>query len=140
MSAETTLVFYASYGSNMNQSRFMRYLAGGRVPGLTVDFPGARDPSPPRLALTRREPRRLFFAQSSNWWGHGGVAFLHPSADAALPLSEHTVMRMYLITLEQFFDVVRQENVHAVGHLSASLVSELRREGPGAARRVSEGW
>lgn len=55
---------------------------------------------------------RLFFAGESRWWGGGGVAFVDP--DAGHP-STPTLARAYLVTGQQFQDVLAQESGREVG-------------------------
>ncbi len=55
-------------------------------------------------------PHRLVFAGDARGWGGGGVAFVDPVATAA-----RTLGRAYLITVEQFQDVLAQESGRAVG-------------------------
>src|SRR5207253_704329 len=65
----TTVAWYAAYGSNTDEARFRRYLAGCTQPAepadsrpLTIDLP-------------------LYFAGTRTRWGDGGVAFLDPERD-----------------------------------------------------------
>ena len=104
----TTLVWYASYGSNLSEHRFRYYLHGGSPAGSARVYEVCPDPTPPRLDLPLTIPHPLYFAGESGVWT-GGVAFLDPDADGV------TQARAYLITLEQFHHVVRQEN--ALEHL-----------------------
>lgn len=53
---------------------------------------------------------RLLFAGESRWWGGGGVAFIDPD-----PSEATTLARAYLITAEQFQDVLAQESGREVG-------------------------
>lgn len=100
------LVWYVSYGSNLHRARFLSYLEGGLMPGGRRADTGCRDPSPPVAdeALYLRYP--LYFSGESRVWG-GGVAFLdhaeHPGGDL-------TFARGYVITGEQFEDLVAQES------------------------------
>ena len=133
-------VWYSSYGSNMLYARFLCYLRGGRVDGMVKDMPGSRDPTPPeRWTQWDDIPYRLFFAHSSPTWDGGGVAFVdvdapvtrEQAADAfgrrrgaaladdprgasdppgAVGASLGTAFRLYRVTLEQFNDVLAQEN------------------------------
>jgi hypothetical protein len=48
----------------------------------------------------------LYFSKSSSIWEHGGVAFIRAEKNENIK----TLGRMYLITTEQFEQVVRQEN------------------------------
>lgn len=97
-----SLVWYAGYGSNIDEGRFNRYLTGGRPPGAIRETPGARDSSAPRDQRAVVLPGRMFFGWESPTWG-GGIAFL--AADA----EETAFARAYLLTLAQFSDVAAQE-------------------------------
>lgn len=97
-------VWYASYGSNLNRDRFLAYIRGGSPEGSSVRQPGARDRSEPAGDIPIRFDGRMHFAHSSGRWGSGGVAFM--DVDHA----GHALGRAYLITSEQFDDVVAQEN------------------------------
>jgi hypothetical protein len=98
-------VWYVSYGSNLNRARFLAYLQGGRAPGNDVDHAGSRDPTPPRLDVALELDHSMYFAGRSKRWGGTSAAFvsLHVKDPPSLA-------RAYLITQEQFVDVVRQEN------------------------------
>lgn len=105
----TTYVWYASFGSNILAERFNCYLAGGRVEGMVRDMPGSRDPTPPsHWARWDDVPYRMFFAHSSPTWGGGGVAFV--DVDAPSPANLGTTFRLYRVTLQQYNDVLAQEN------------------------------
>jgi len=101
------LVWYAGYGSNLSRGRFMNYLDGGKPMGATTPNPGSRNGSKP-LADKPFVIKQfaLYFAdekRSVEKWG-GAAAFIQPAADSKV------LGRMYLITYEQFNDVVLQEN------------------------------
>ncbi|XP_024969962.1 histone deacetylase 5 [Cynara cardunculus var. scolymus] len=101
-------VWYASFGSNMSESRFRCYIEGGQAEGMRRPCKGAVDKSQPKEVLWKIVPHRLFFGRESTiTWGPGGVAFLHPASSD----QEKTYMCLYRITLEQFNDVLLQENV-----------------------------
>ncbi|EEF47766.1 histone deacetylase 5 [Ricinus communis] len=103
-----TEIWYATYGSNMWKSRFLCYIQGGQVEGMKKPCSGSMDRKPPKDILWRIFPHRLFFGRESTLtWGLGGVAFVHPASSA----DEKTYFCMYRITLEQFVDVLLQENV-----------------------------
>jgi len=98
------VIWYAAYGSNLSRSRFDVYLRGGTPVGGAHTYPGCRDPSPPRSDRAWECDFRLRFGGSSQTWG-GGVALIDTeNTDAPVKL------RLYLVTLEQFSDVVAQEN------------------------------
>lgn len=110
------LVWYAAYGSNCAPDRFRAYLEGGTAPGARVGHTGARDPRPPRATGPVVFDRQVVFAGESRRWG-GGFAFLsHRSVRAG------ALGRRYLITHEQFDDVLAQENRRAP---SAARVDDL---------------
>nr|WP_222854050.1 histone deacetylase [Fodinicola acaciae] len=98
----TMLLWYVSYGSNLNSARFGCYLYGGRPDGARRVYPGCRDRTPP----ARTEPAWLagavYFACESPTWT-GGIAFLDTSVTTT------AAARAYLISAGQFADVVAQE-------------------------------
>lgn len=98
-------VWYASYGSNMYRGRFLNYLQGGRPAGAARSYPGCSDCAPPGADTPIRWAGRLHFATRSPTWG-GGVAF----ADEAERPGQEILGRAYLITAEQFDQVVHFEN------------------------------
>ena len=97
-------VWYAAYGSNLSRARFDVYLNGGHPDGATHIYPGCRDTSAPIDDVVKDMQLELVFGGASRTWG-GGVAFVEPGGGAT-----PTKMRYYLITLQQFEDVVAQEN------------------------------
>lgn len=99
---DSELVWYVSYGSNMNVARLSCYLQGGRPPGARIGYCGARDHTPPRDDAAVTLPGRLYFGRVSTVWG-GGIAFYDHDAEGP------TAARAYLITVEQFTDVAAQE-------------------------------
>ncbi|KAL7098901.1 hypothetical protein ACP275_09G047700 [Erythranthe tilingii] len=101
-------VWYATYGSNMNLSRFRCYIEGGQTEGMRRPCVGSMDKRMPEETIWKTFPHRLFFGRDrTSTWGLGGVAFLHPNSY----VGENTYMCMYKITLEQFNDVLLQENI-----------------------------
>ncbi|XP_021615656.1 histone deacetylase 5 isoform X2 [Manihot esculenta] len=101
-------IWYATYGSNMWKRRFLCYIQGGQVDGMRKPCPGSMDKNPPKEILWKTFSRRLFFGrESTRTWGPGGVAFLNPETS----VDEKTYICMYRITLEQFNDVLFQENI-----------------------------
>ncbi|SHG74966.1 hypothetical protein [Ornithinibacillus halophilus] len=100
-------VWYASYGSNISEDRFLCYITGDTPPGSTKAERGCRDNTRPMDSAEVNMPYPLYFAKKRSKWGEGGVAFIdHKKSEAA----NATVGKMYLITDEQFADVVAQEN------------------------------
>ncbi|KAH7665181.1 Histone deacetylase family protein [Dioscorea alata] len=110
-------IWYATFGSNMWEPRFLCYIRGGQVEGMSQPCHGSRDESLPKAVMWKTFPHRLFFARShSVTWGTGGVAFLLPEGNN----NEKVHMCLYRITLEQFNDILLQENV-AVQHRDTPL-------------------
>jgi hypothetical protein len=121
------LVWYFSYGSNMCAERLAAYLQGGRPPGATRTYPGARDPRPPRSDAAVWLPGGIYFAGQSSVWT-GGMAFYDPSLPGQAPA------RAYLLTLGQFSDVAAQEMYVAPGadlDLAVVLANGRAVVGPG---------
>ncbi|XP_010259827.1 PREDICTED: histone deacetylase 5 [Nelumbo nucifera] len=100
-------IWYASYGSNMWKERFLCYIEGGQVEGMKKICPGSQDRSLPKEILWKIVPHRMFFGRSHTYtWGSGGVAFLHPKSN----VNDRAYLCLYKITLEQFNDLLLQEN------------------------------
>ena len=101
-------VWYASYGSNLSRERFMCYIQGGKPPGSTRDEIGCTDKTPPKDDRPIKIRHSLYFSESAEHWQNKGVGFINRDEDANE--ENATFGRMYLITAEQFIEVVRQEN------------------------------
>ena len=95
-------VWYAAYGSNLSRARFDCYLRGGCPAGASHVYPGCRDDTPPADEVADEVDTTLAFGGTSVTWG-GGVAFVRDGGGRARA-------RLYLLTLDQFADVVAQEN------------------------------
>ncbi|KAG6554748.1 hypothetical protein Mapa_003767 [Marchantia paleacea] len=105
---DSTYVWYGSYASNMWSARFMCYIEGGQVEGMARACGGGRNRTPPVASRWLRVPHKLIFGHEWNsFWGSGGVAFLDPISHGGSP---DTLIRIYKITLQQFCDVLAQEN------------------------------
>jgi hypothetical protein len=102
------LVWYVSYGSNLNRARFLTYLQGGRVAGNDLVHKGCTDPSPPVDDVALELPHSLYFAGwSDGVRGGTSAGFITLAAQAPSALA-----RAYLIAQAQFLEVVRQENAN----------------------------
>jgi len=130
MLSSDDLVWYASYGSNCDLSRFMLYLEGGRRSGTHGDHRGARNPSPPLDSAPVEFPTQVAFAGLSKRWG-GGVAFLE---HRGRPDTPGALGRRYLITREQFDDVVAQESRRP------TTAVEIDRLDRGMVTVIGSGW
>lgn len=109
MTQSPELIWYASYGSNISEERFLCYIKGGRPEGASFEYKGCRNKAIPLQQANITIRHELYFAKSSKTWKGGGVAYIHPQANS----NASTFGRMYLITKEQFIDVVLQENAQA---------------------------
>ena len=105
-----TKVWYASYGSNLSKQRFLTYIQGGTPEGSNSAHPGCRNKTLPESDIPIRFNGRLHFSGTSMRWGCGGVAFMDNEDNLGRSLG-----RAYLIDMEQFDDVVAQENGRSVG-------------------------
>lgn len=99
-------IWYASYGSNISTERFMCYIQGGKPDGATRTYQGCKDQSKPKDQRPFIIPHELYFAKNAEVWNGGGVCFINPERN----VQENTLGYMYLITREQFLEVVQQEN------------------------------
>jgi hypothetical protein len=124
------MVWYAGYGSNLWAARFRCYIEGGTPPGLTRSCRGARDTTPPSVDRPFEIPHRLYFAGLAEPWG-GAPAFI----DTVERPDPATHARAYLITWEQFEDVVAQENGRPTAPVALALddltAGSRTRLGPG---------
>ncbi|MDX1762558.1 MAG: hypothetical protein R3218_10430 [Christiangramia sp.] len=98
-------VWYACYGSNIKEERFLCYISGGTPPGALKHFLGCSDKTEPKESGSISIPHEMYFAKESPTWNGGGICFLHPEKDENI----ETLGRRYLITSGQFVDLVRQE-------------------------------
>lgn len=99
-------VWYASYGSNLSRDRFLCYIKGGKPEGSEKVEIGCRNKSVPVKEAPYLMNYPLYFAKESRRWQKQGVAFIGLKNDRKY----QTYSRKYLITVEQFMDVVKQEN------------------------------
>ena len=125
-------VWYAAYGSNLELARLMLYLEGGTHPLTGRVTPGCRDHTPPRANRPAELDVDVVFARHSRGW-EGGIAFL----DADRP--GKALVRLWLITAEQFADIVAQENVAPTGTVDTSVVADVGPTRP-LATAIDAGW
>lgn len=104
MENEVTDVWYACYGSNICQDRFLCYINGGTPAGAKKHFVGCEDKTQPKGSKPFEIPHEIYFAKRSVTWDGGGICFLHPEKSEATFLG-----RIYQISISQFKDLVRQE-------------------------------
>jgi hypothetical protein len=101
-------VWYVAYGSNLSRERFCYYLRGGRPDGNDRDHPGCRDTSDPIDSFGLLIAGSVYFAGRSSGW-QAGMAFFDPEAPGEV------AARAYLITADQFVDVLAQETRRSPG-------------------------
>lgn len=107
-------VWYACYGSNLLEERFLLYIKGGFCRFNGKEYPGCKtDKTMPVEKKPISIPYELYFGKQSPSWDFGGVAFLNPREDARF----NTLGRMYLITEEQFGDIQKQEGIGWYNHV-----------------------
>lgn len=122
-----TKLYYASYGSNLFASRLHAYIEGGQPEGSARKFEGARDKTLPSDDIPVQLNGTIFYAGKSSIW-NGGVAFLDPEREGK------SLGRAYLVTSEQFDDVIAQENGGEAGTMTVDLATTIeagRKVGPG---------
>ena len=98
-------VWYACYGSNLMEDRFLCYIAGGTPKGAKRSYIGCRDKSLPKANHSFLIPHELYFAKSAKTWSGGGAAFVKPKKDKEVK----TFGKIYSISKNQFIDLVKQE-------------------------------
>ncbi|MEC5424799.1 hypothetical protein QGM71_15035 [Virgibacillus sp. C22-A2] len=123
-------VWYVSYGSNLCEDRFMCYINGDIPHGSETRELGCIDKTAPKRSVLAELPYPLYFAKERSKWGTGGVAFIgHDPIE-----SERTLGRKYLITDEQFSEIVAQENKQP------GLEIDLQRVIREGSLTITEGW
>ncbi|WP_373059634.1 hypothetical protein [Zunongwangia sp. H14] len=98
-------VWYACYGSNIQEKRFLCYIEGGTPAGAIRNFAGCSNRAAPRENHPVTINREMYFAKEAITWNGGGIGFLKPEEDS----ESKTLGRQYLITSGQFIDLVKQE-------------------------------
>ncbi|WP_289665607.1 hypothetical protein [Flavobacterium panacagri] len=98
-------LWYACYGSNMLEDRFLCYIKGGQPNGAKTVYEGCNDKTLPIEQQDFHIPFELYFAKESGTWDNGGVAFIKNKSQR----KETTLARIYLITKGQLIDIARQE-------------------------------
>jgi hypothetical protein len=111
-------IWYLAYGSNLSRERFSYYLRGGRPDGSERHYPGCRDTSDPADSFGLLIRGGVYFAGRSSAW-RAGIAFYDPHAQGQV------AARAYLITVEQFTDVLAQETRRSPG-MTLDLTASFR--------------
>ena len=106
MNSNDSLVWYVSYGSNMSSSRFSCYINGGQPLNASRSYKGCRDSSPPVKSTTWVLPGSVVFGGTFYAWDpRGSGAALYVPSDYSA-----SIARAWLISFQQFKDVIAQEN------------------------------
>jgi len=98
-------IWYACYGSNLLEERFICYIKGGQPKGAQKTYEGCRDKTLPADNEDFYICSELYFAKQSSNWDNGGVAFIRTVFEP----QASTIGRIYLITKDQLIDIARQE-------------------------------
>lgn len=98
-------VWYACYGSNLLEERFLCYIKGGQPKGTKTTYEGCSDKTIPTDNEEFYISSELYFAKKSGNWENGGVAFIR----TLLEPQASTIGRIYLVTKEQLIGIARQE-------------------------------
>jgi succinyl-diaminopimelate desuccinylase len=98
-------IWYASYGSGLSKENFLMQIRGGNPEGSKRVYAGCTNQAPPQKDVFMLLPHRLYFAGQCEAWGGGHINIeIEPSPDAS------TIARAYLITIDQFEEIVAQQN------------------------------
>src|SRR5665647_253479 len=98
-------VWYACYGSNILEERFLCYIQGGKPLGAKTTYKGCTDKTLPADNEDFYICSELYFSKNSANWDNGGVAFIRTTFEP----KASTLGRIYLITKGQLIDIARQE-------------------------------
>lgn len=112
-------IWYACYGSNLLEERFTCYISGGRPEGSFRTYTGCTNRSLPKASKPIKIKAELYFAKHSQTWSGGGAAFIRPDENSL------TLGKMYLITAEQFNELVKQE-IRFEGKLEIDLALAVK--------------
>jgi gamma-glutamylcyclotransferase (GGCT)/AIG2-like uncharacterized protein YtfP len=100
-------VWYATYGSNLNQDRFSKYIFGGEYVLNGRRYSGCKNKMSWIDETVRVYKGQMYYGNSSPSWDGKGVAFFDSDGN------DNVWMRLYKITWEQFLDIQGQEGASA---------------------------
>ncbi len=112
-------VWYACYGSNLQEERFTCYISGGRPEGSFRTYTGCTNKTSPAATKPIEIKAELYFAKRSKTWSGGGAAFIRPDENSI------TLGKMYLIATDQFSELVKQE-IRFKGNLEPDLTLAVK--------------
>lgn len=100
----TDRVWYACYGSNLDEERFKCYIQGGICKENGKHYTGCKiDSSLWTDSRIRRYKGRMYFGNQSSSWEGKGVAFYDSEGGGT------TIMRLYNISRQQLHEIRKQE-------------------------------
>ncbi len=126
-------VWYAVYGTNLNEERFSCYIKGGVPEGTSRPDTGCRDRTPAIDGGKTTLPFQLYFSKRSAKWENGSVGFLALKKDSAAK----TLGRKYSIKRQQFEDIFKQSNGISVDR---EFPVDLEKVMEAGALTLSESW
>ena len=130
---ERESIWYACYGSNLSEKRFLCYIEGGTCELNNKTYPGCTDKTYFKETAYITVNGEMYFGNSSSSWNGKGVAFFDPETDGT------TYMKLYQINYSQLMDLQRMEGksanwygkIYCIGikedHPVYTLTSENRR-------------
>ncbi len=115
------MVWYFSYGSNMLFERFKLYIVGGNSPLVGRSYVGCSNKNLPNKIEFLKIPHELYFAKSAPFWDGGAIAFIKSKPSA----SKFSYGKAYLISKDQFFEIINQENTQFSSKYLSKSYSEM---------------
>lgn len=100
---EDSVIWYATYGSNLSADRFRCYIEGKGHEKVMMVHTGCRNKTIWKESECTIMPGKIYFGNVSGSWGRSGVAFYDAKAEG------QTYMRLYKITWGQLQDIQKQE-------------------------------
>lgn len=143
MKISSKYIWYAGYGSNTLEERFLCYIKGGQFRLGGAPLPGCTDKSLPTDTTEFLIQHRMYFAGKSKGWKGGGTALLDPTP--TVEESEFTRARVWKVTWEQFREIWGQEGkvkhdllLHLGWHTDHCEIATFTSSRKAATRRPSD--
>ncbi len=105
---EEDYVWYAVYGSNIDEDRFLCYVEGGMCAANGRHYGGCRDKSRWIEEDVALYPGTVYASNNSPSWNGKGVAFYDENAYDNI-LKGFTFMKLYKLRISQLLDIQKQE-------------------------------
>ena len=106
--SENDYVWYAAYGSNIDEARFLCYVEGGTCAANGRHYDGCKDTSRWIEEDVALYPGTVYASNNSSSWNGKGVAFYDENETENL-LKGFTFMKLYKIRIGQLLDIQKQE-------------------------------